>query len=87
MKLGAYQGFCQGSVPGLTVGDTSSGVVARRMWPSRVGLLWKSCPRGGPGEPQSPVQSDDGQYNICPGRRPGTPKVGSRRCGWERGLR
>ena len=37
------------------MGDTPSGVVARRMWPSRVDRLRVVDPR--PGEPQ-PVQSD-----------------------------
>ena len=47
MKPGAGQGsplpvapgVCRGSVPGPMMGDTPSGVVARRMWPSRVGHL------------------------------------------------
>ena len=35
------------------------------------------------GGSQSPVQSDDGHYYICPGRRPGAPKWVAGWCGWE----
>ena len=55
MKLGAGRGFCQRSVPGPMMGNTPWGVVAWRMWPSRVDRLRVVDPR--PGEPQ-PVQSD-----------------------------
>ena len=41
--------FCWGSVPGLMMGDTPSGVVAWRMWPSRVDRLRVVETR--PGEP------------------------------------
>ena len=49
MKLGASRGFCQGSVPGPMMGDTLSGVVAWRMWPSRVDRFRVVDPR--PGKP------------------------------------
>ena len=48
-EAGSQPGGCQGSVLGLMMGDTPSGVVARRMWPSRVDRLRVVDPR--PGKP------------------------------------
>ena len=63
-------------MPGPMMGDTPSGVVALRMWPSGVGHLRVSDPR--PRGPQSPVQSERRTLLHLSGVVPGSPKVGSR---------
>ena len=80
MKPGAGQGsplrvapgVCRGSVPGPMMGDTPSGVVARRMWPSRVASFGRVT--HAPADPRALYRASDEHYYICLGRRPGAPK-------------
>ena len=73
MKPGAGQGsplrvapgVCRGSVPGPMMGDTPSGVVARRMWPSRVASFGRVT--HAPADPRALYRAIDEHYYICLG--------------------
>ena len=78
MKSGAGQGSPLrvapgGSVPGPMMGDTPSGVVARRTCPSSVGHLSGELTHA-PADPRALYRASDEHYYISPGRRPGAPK-------------
>ena len=70
----------RGSVPGPMMGDTPSGVVARRMWPSRVASFGRVT--HAPADPRALYGASDEHYYISLGRRPGAPKWVPGWCGW-----
>ena len=59
-------------MPGPMMGDTSWGVVARRMWLSRVASFGRVT--HAPADPRALYRASDGYYYTRLGRRPGAPK-------------
>ena len=55
-------------MPGPMMGDTPSGVVARRMWPSHVASFGRVT--HAPADPRALYRPSDEHYYICLGRRP-----------------